>query len=196
MELDSSIIRRARDDGDPGAREVLVLWAYGELLSFFATRFKRPDLVNEFAQQAVSELLGKLALAPDDPERFRGFVRGFGGTTARESNRDRGRELERLTDQDVGHMPAESASVTLFGPLLHEQQLQLMIEHAQLLWPVHRRALFHALDGGDYKSLAASEAIPEGTAASRMSFAIMKVLQSIEAARKTPPPYRTQPARE
>jgi DNA-directed RNA polymerase specialized sigma24 family protein len=194
--MDSSTIRRARE-GDPRALKVLGSWAHGELLAFFTTRFKERDLVSEWIQQAVSEILGKLALAPDDPELFRDFVRGFGGTTALGSTRDRGRELARFTDQDAEHIPAESASATLFGPLLQEQQRELVIEHAGLLRPVHRSALLHVLDGGDYKSLAASEGINQKTAASRISFATMKVRESIQAARRTPASYRTRPtARE
>jgi DNA-directed RNA polymerase specialized sigma24 family protein len=193
--VDSSTIRRARD-GDPRARTALASWAYDELRTFFASIFKQPELASELIQKAVSQILGKLSLAPDDPDLFRGFVRGLGGLTARGSTRDRGRELARFTDRDVAHVPAESTSATLFGPLLQEERRQLVIEHAQLLRPAHRAALLHVLDGGDYKSLAASEGILETTAASRISFATMKVGRSIEAARRTPPPYRTRPVRE
>ena len=163
-----------------------------ELRGFFEEAFKRPDRVNELIQATAVDIFKKLAMAPDDPELFRGWVHSFAGMKARESTRDRGRERARA-GLCPGDVPLESPSSTVLGRLLDEQQRRLVIEHAQLLRPVYCRALLHVLDGGDYKSLAAREGIPEPTAWTRISRAVVKVRRSIQAARRTRPEYRSTP---
>jgi hypothetical protein len=72
--------------------------------------------------------------------------------------------------------------VSVFGPLFEIEERQLVINHAQRLRPIYCTAILHVLDGGDYKSLAASEGTTEGTAARRISVATTKVRLSIDAA--------------
>jgi DNA-directed RNA polymerase specialized sigma24 family protein len=188
--VDRDIIRAARD-GDPHARDLLGLWLEDELHGFFAKAFKQREQVGELIQDTVADIVHKLALAPDDPDAFRTFVRGFAGMQAHESTRDRKRERAHAAMLQAKHTPpAESASASLFDPLLAEEQRQLVIEHAQRMRPVYRTAILHVLDGGDYKSLAAAEGVSRKTASSRISYAIEVVGRSIERARRTRPPDR------
>lgn len=189
--MNRDLVQAARE-GDPHAKDALGSWLYAELRSFFADR--NPERVGDLIQEALVDLLDKFALAPDDPELLRNFVHSFGGMEVRESTRDQGRELGRAAAlRQEPHTPAESPSASVFGPLLNEQQRQLVIEHAQCLRPIFRDAILHVLDGGDYKSLAIRCGITKQTAATRISRAIAKVSCSIEADRRTPPKYRTRP---
>lgn len=196
--MDGATIRHARD-GDPRALRALGSWLHLELLAFFTKgKFKHTDRVNDLIQETVSDVLKKLADdAPDDPDKFRGWVHSFGGTEILTIEREREREHARADLCPRGNTPAISASASVLAPLIDEQQRQLLRQHAQQLPTVYRNAILHVLDGGDYRSLAASEGIPEGTASSRLSYATERVRRSIEAARRTPPKYRTRPpARE
>jgi DNA-directed RNA polymerase specialized sigma24 family protein len=77
-------------------------------------------------------------------------------------------------------------------PLVEAAERELILDHAERLRPIFRTAIMHTLDGGDYKSLAASEGIPEGTAWDRLDRATTLVGRSIKVVhRRTPPPYRT-----
>jgi DNA-directed RNA polymerase specialized sigma24 family protein len=190
--MDRYIVQAARE-GDPHAKDALGSWLDAELRAFFADS-KGRERVDDLIQDALVDIVDKLALAPDDPELFRSFVHSFAGMEVRESSRKRGRELARAAAlRQEPHTPAESPSASVLGPILNEQQRQLVIEYAQRLRPKYCRALLHVLDGGDYKSLAASEGINESTAASRISYATAGLSRSIEADRRTPPPYRTRP---
>lgn len=192
--MDRDIVQAARQ-GDPRAWNALGLWLDAELRAYFAATHRR-ERVGDLVQAALVDVLGKLALAPDDPELLRNFVHSFAGTEIKELARDQGRELERAAAlRQEPHTPAESPSVTVFGPLLDEQRRQLMIEHAQCLGPILRDAILHVLDGGDYKSLAVRCGITENAAATRISRAIARASCSVEAARRTPPEYRTRPNR-
>jgi DNA-directed RNA polymerase specialized sigma24 family protein len=194
--MDSRMVRRARD-GDPRARKALGSWLHHELIAFFGKgKFKESDRVSDLIQETVVDVLAKLAEAPDDPDAFRRWVHSFAGTEVRTVDRDRDREHGRANLRARGPTPPPlSASASVLGPLIDEQQRAMLIEHARQLRPVYRNALLHVLDGGDYKSLAASEGIPVGTASSRLDYATKMVGRSIEAARTTRPSCRTPPRR-
>jgi DNA-directed RNA polymerase specialized sigma24 family protein len=190
--MDRDIVQAARE-GDPHAKAALGSWLCSELQAFFADS-KRPEK-DDLIQAALVDILKKLALAPDDLELLRDFVHSFAGMEVRESTRDQGRALGRAAAlRQEPHTPAETPSVSVLGPLLDQQRLQLVIEHTQCLRPIFRDAILHLLEGGDYKSLAVRYGIPEPTAATRISRAIAMVSSSIEAARRTPPKYRTRPS--
>lgn len=76
-------------------------------------------------------------------------------------------------------------------PLFDAAERELALHHAQRLQPIHRDAVMHVLAGGDYKSLAAREGIPEITAWKRMRRSEALVRQAIEMDRRTRTPYRT-----
>ncbi len=136
-------------------------------------------------QECVTEIFEKLAKAPnDDPVAFRDWALKFAGMRARALKRDRDRELARVPCRSPSQTPAESASVSVLGPLLDNEERQLVFDHAQQLQPIYRNAILHVFGGGDYKSLAASEAVAEGTAARRITIATTKVCRSIAANRR------------
>jgi DNA-directed RNA polymerase specialized sigma24 family protein len=172
--VDGDIIRAARA-GDSDARDELADWLLEELSMYFVS--ERGEL-DELIQETVLDIFRKLARAPDDPDAFRRFVHSFAGIEALTSTRERMREHPRVVEPRT---PAESPSAIV----LTEQQRQLVIEHAQRLPPVYCRAVLHVLDGGDYKSLAASEGIFPGTAANRISHGIAKLRRAVAAARRT-----------
>ena len=189
--MDRDIVRAARE-GDPHAKRVLGSWLYVELRAFFADS-KHPERVDDLIQEALVDIIDKLEHAPDDPELLRKRVHSFAGTEVLTSTRDEAREFAFAAAlRQEPHTPAESPSASVLAPLLDEQRRQLVIEHAQRLRPIHRDALLHELDGGDYKSLAASDGIPESTAWARLKKATQLVHASIEAHRCTSPRYRTR----
>ena len=138
----------------------------------------------------MAEIFSQLSDAPDDPTVFRGWALQRAGMRARAIRRDTNREQARLADSPP-HPPAESPSVSVMGPLVDAAERELIRHHAQRLQPIHRAAIMHALDGGDYKSLAASEGIPEITAWKRLRRSEALVRQAIEMDRRTQTPYRT-----
>jgi DNA-directed RNA polymerase specialized sigma24 family protein len=184
--MDRNLLRAARN-GDRRAYEALGRWLFAELAVFFERHPAHE--IDELIQETTTEILGSLSSAADDPVAFRDFVRGFAGTRALTRRRDAARDHERIT---LGSHPAiESPSVTILGPLIDAVERQLVMEHAQRLRPIFRDAILHLLDGGTYRSLAASKNIPEQTAWSRVERATELVSRSIGLARRTPRPYRT-----
>jgi DNA-directed RNA polymerase specialized sigma24 family protein len=181
--MDRSLIHAARN-GDSRARDAVARWLYAELSAVH--RHRPHEQFDELMQEAVTEIFEKLAKAPDDdPVAFRAWALRFAGMRARALKRDRDREHDRVPCRSPSHSPAESASVSVLGPLLDIEERQLVIDHAQQLQPIYRNAILHVLDGGNYKSLAATERVPEGTAARRITIATTQVRLSIEAARRS-----------
>lgn len=186
--VNSDVIRSARA-GDSYARDELAVWVVDELTERFAAQADRYR-IDDLIQETALDVFKKLELAPDEPVAFRGFVHSFAGTEVVTATRKRMRERRRVVEPPMP--PAESPSaVALVG-----QQRQLIIEHAQRLQPIFCRALMHVLDGGNYKSLAASEGIPEGTASGRITQAGHLVCRSIEADRRTSVRFRTRPRKK
>lgn len=180
--MDRSLILAARN-GDPRARNAVARWLFGQ---FIAVHQRRPvDDLHELVQATSAEIFEKFERAPDDPEAFRAWALAFAGMRALAIKRDRIREQAWVPCRSPSHTPAESASVSVFGPLFEIEERQLLINHAQRLRPIYCTAILHVLDGGDYKSLAACEGTTVGTAARRISVAITKVRLSIEAARRS-----------
>jgi DNA-directed RNA polymerase specialized sigma24 family protein len=184
--MDRNLLQAARN-GDPRAYDALGRWLLAELALFFARHPAHE--IDDLIQETTTEILGSLSSAADDPVAFRDFVRGFAGTRTLTSRRDAARDHERIT---LGSHPAiESPSVTILGPLIDAVERELLIDHAQRLRPIFRDAILHVLDGGTYRSLAASKNIPERTAWSRLQRAIELVSRSIGLARRTGLPYIT-----
>jgi DNA-directed RNA polymerase specialized sigma24 family protein len=184
--VDRNLLQAARN-GDRRAYEALGRWLFAELAVFFKRHPAHES--DELIQETTTEILGSLSSAADDPVAFRDFVRGYAGTRSLTRRRDAARDHERIV---LGSHPAiESPSVTILGPLIDAIERQQVIDHAQRLQPIFRDAILHVLDGGTYRSLAASKNIPEQTAWSRVERAIELVSRSIDLARRTPPPYRT-----
>ena len=177
--------------GDPRARDVFGRWLTGELRKFYERR-SHPVPIEDLIQTSATEIFATLSAAPDEPAAFHNWVLERAGMRARALSRDANREHQRIADSPP-HSPAESASVSVWQPLVQATERALILDHAQRLRPIFRTAIMHVLDGGDYKSLAASEGIAEATAATRILRATMQVNQLIEAERRTPPPYRTHP---
>jgi hypothetical protein len=179
--MDRSLLLAARD-GNSRARNAVARWLFGQ---FLAVHQHRPvDDLHELVQATSAEIFEKFERAPDDPVAFRVWALKFAGMRALAIKRDRERERAWVPCRSPSHTPAESASVSVFGPLFDMEELQLVIEHAHQLRPIYRNAILHVLDGGDYKSLAASEGTTAGTAARRITVATTKVRLSIEAARR------------
>jgi DNA-directed RNA polymerase specialized sigma24 family protein len=186
MDLDRNLLQAARN-GDPRAYEALGRWLVAELAVFFERHPAHE--IDDLIQETATEILGSLSSVADEPVAFRDFVRGFAGTRTLTRRRDAAREHERIT---LGSHPAiESPSVTILGPLLDAVERQLVIDHAQRLRPIFRKAILHVLEGGSYRSFAVSENIPAPTAWRRLNRAIELVGRSIRLARRTRPPYRT-----
>lgn len=184
--MDRNLLQAARN-GDPRAHDALGRWLVAELAVFFERHPAHE--IEDLIQETATEILGSLSKSADDPVDLRDFVRGFAGTRTLTTRRDAAREHERIT---LGSHPAsESPSVTILGPLLDAIERQLVIDHAQRLAPMFRDALLHVLDGGNHRSLAASENIPVPTAWRRVDRAIELVNRSIRRARRTGPAYRT-----
>lgn len=191
--MDSETLRRARD-GDRQASRVLGAWLYRELLDYFVGGASPDERVSELIQKAVIDVLEDLAIAPLDIDLFRDHVHSYAGMELLTDQRDRARERRRAELRaELGPAPAGSASGTVVRPLIDEEQRQLVRVHVDRLPIVYRNALWHVLDGGDYKSLAVHEGIRDTTAASRISYAIKLLECSIEAERRTEPRYRTHP---
>jgi DNA-directed RNA polymerase specialized sigma24 family protein len=186
--MDRSLLDAIRNE-DPRARKAFARWLTGELRTFYERR-PHPVPIEDLIQASATEIFATLSAAPDEPTAFHNWVLERAGMRARAIHRDTHREHARLADSPP-HSPAESPSVSVIRPLSDAAERQLVLEHAQRLRPIFRTAIMHVLDGGDYKSLAASEGIMEATAASRISRATVQVGQSIQADRRTRQPYRT-----
>jgi DNA-directed RNA polymerase specialized sigma24 family protein len=189
--MDRSLLRAARE-GEPRALDAVGRWWYSELRTFFSERFP-PNEARELIQEASKDIMAKFAThASDDPDAFRAMVLSFAGMLAHAARGERQRVYARqakLRDNP----PSMNADPSLSRQLDAAQQRQKLIEHARRLRTIYRDALMHALDGGDYRSLAASKGIPEGTASRRLTHAKKLVARSIEGARRTDPAYRSPP---
>lgn len=185
--MDRSLLDAARN-GDPRARDALGRWLFRELVIFFK-RQQHPVSIEELVQASATEIFATLSTAPDDPQLFRGWVLERAGMRARAIRRDTHREHARIGGPP--HTPAESPSVSVMGPLFRLEKRELVLDHAQRLQPMYRTAVMHVLDGGDYKSLAVSEGIPEITAWARLRKATELVRRSITEQRRTRPSCQT-----
>jgi hypothetical protein len=183
--MDSSVLRAARE-GDPRALDVVGRWWYSELRAFFLERFP-PNEARELIQEASKDIMTKFAThGSDDPDAFRAMVLSFAGTLAHAATGERKRVYARDAKLRA-RSPTVFASTSLWRRVDAARKRQQVIEHARRLRTIYRNALLHVLDGGDYRSLAATEGIPVGTASRRLTQATKLVCQSIEAARRSPP---------
>jgi DNA-directed RNA polymerase specialized sigma24 family protein len=186
--MDRSLLDAARN-GDQRARNALGRWLLAELWTLYQRR-RQPVPIEDLIQASVTEILSQLSDAPHDPASFRIWVLGRAGMRAKSIRRDTYREWERIVGAPL-RSPAESPSVSVTGSLFAAEELQTILDHAQRLRPIYHTAIMHFLDGGNYKSLAASEGIAMSTAYHRVSRAVELVQRSIEAHRRTRPRYRT-----
>jgi RNA polymerase sigma factor (sigma-70 family) len=191
MDLDEAL--RALRAEEPKAREQFGRALRTELQRFFSNCFGPID-AHELTQATCVVVLEKLdRFESRGPGSFERWVYKIAANKARVRRQSPTREAARQ-----GKLLAHQAMVSpLNSPttwMLRRERLELL-EHCKPNLPDHeRRALEHALAGGDERSLAEQEGIAEATARSRKHRAKVHIVELLAVSRKTPDSERTPTA--
>lgn len=168
-------------------------WLYPILVEYFSQQQIARGQVDEAVQATMHDVLAKLAIAPDDPERFLGRVLGFANIQVRRmrsEERRRNARAAKLLEQHGRELDTPDAADQ---SLLGDEQRQLVFRHAAELPDIYRAAVLNALAQGSNHQLAERLGIPVNTARWRLWEGIRRLKQLIDDARVTRSPFRTPP---